>query len=114
VKQVVEVVGDPAGEPPDGLDLLGLPELVFEPLPLGSVSVIAPTMPDRSALVVADDQPAVEQHRVVALLPAEPVLACEDLGSRDRRVEFCLDSIGIVRVDELGPGLDGTGPSPQR
>ena len=39
-QEVVEVVGDPAGELPDRLHLLRLPKLVLQALPLGDVAQV--------------------------------------------------------------------------
>ena len=50
-EQVVEVVGDPAGEPADRFHLLRLPELFLEPLAVGDVLVDAEHADDLAARV---------------------------------------------------------------
>ena len=71
-QEVVEVVGDPAGQAADGLHLLRLPQLGLEALPLGDV-LQDRQRPDRRAGGVPE-----EREREAALHPA-PV-AGQDLG----------------------------------
>ena len=56
-QQVVEVVRDPAGQPPDGLHLLRLHELLLELLALGDVHADAPARPPGDGELVADVRP---------------------------------------------------------
>ena len=83
-EEVVEVVGDPAGQPSDRLHLLRLPELGLEPLPLGGI-LEDRECPDRRAGRVPE-----EGEREAALHPAAVTRArisasCSRIRSSARR-----------------------------
>ena len=89
-EEVVEVVGHPAGEPPDALQLLGLLELLPEAVPLGDVPVVDDDPRDARGV---EEVPEPRLHQRVGpvgaadpdLDPAGRAGSGQDLGHRPLR-----------------------------
>ena len=117
-EQVVEVVGDAAGEPADRLHLLRLAQLQLELATLGHVGHRADDA-NRGAMLTADDVAAIEHGRPAAVPSVKAILARpEGISALDRRPEGRGDALPIVGMQLLHPagesGLDAAAPMTER
>ena len=104
-QQVVEVVGDAAGEAADRLHLLRLQELLFELLALGDVDADRPRRPLRQRAFAGDVRPG--DRPLGAVLAGDRQLPVAEFDARRRHVAphpGPLDRIGDEAVDEAGVG----------
>ncbi len=105
-QDVVEVVGDPSGEPPDRLHLLRLAELLLEELAVGDIDARA----DEAREGPIREEPrraALEDRAPLAVGAPEPVEGLEGTPRLQGGAALRETALPVLRVDAPRPALAG-------